>query len=671
MNTRPTTLALCAALLFALVGGAISRPRASSRAVSGRQQGLQSPVLLIYADPTAKGHRYTPPPQAFLRHAPRTATITVNFVGAWDPQAQAAFQFAAGIWETQITSSVPIVVRAEWAALPGGVLGAASAADHFRDFSNAPQSSTWYPIALANKLSGADLNSAVQEINATFNSTFPDWYLGTDGNTPLNKWDLVSVVLHELGHGLGFAGSMNVDDGNTSNGTECNDISGTGCWGYGSGFPFIYDRFTQNGSGTALLSLPNNSTSLGAQLTGNNIFFDGPNANAANANAPVELYAPAQWQPGSSYSHLGESFNNTSNALMTYALPPGQAIHDPGPVVRGIFGDMGWTIQNATPTPSPTFTSVPSQTVTPTMTSTPSGYDAYMPLTMRDFSLLTPTPAPLPSDWLGYFNALRAIGGLPSVAENASWSNGCALHARYMVKNDVFGVPEDPANPWYTAEGDAAAQNANLMLSASATLTDTDVLDLWLSAPFHGLGMLAPGMQSTGFGSYREVIGQFQTGACLDITRGLGSASLTYPLAWPGDGEASPLAAATIQDTPDPLSACNGYTLPTGAPVYLLLGPGWTITPTVTTSSFVQNGTALPHCVLSAATYTNPDPALQQLGRMLLYAHDAVVLIPKDPLIPGTQYSVALTVDGQQYAWRFTVRAAALQRRIPSKIRIR
>ncbi|RMF41613.1 MAG: CAP domain-containing protein, partial [Anaerolineae bacterium] len=370
-------------------------------------------------------------------------------------------------------------------------------------------------------------------------------------------------------------------------------------------------------------------------------------------------------------------FNNTPNALMTYALPPGEANHDPGPVVRGMFGDMGWTINNATPTPSPTasltptFTPTPSATITPTITPTPSSYDAYMPLVMDDFSVLTPTPTPLPSDWLGYFNALRTMGGLPTVTENASWSNGCTLHARYMVKNDTFGVPEDPANPWYTAEGDAAAQNSNILLAASLTLTDTDILGLWMSAPFHGLGMLAPGLQSTGFGSYREAIGQFQTGACLDVNRGLGSVTLTFPVMWPAEGEASPLATSTIQDTPDPLSACSGYTLPTGAPIYLMLGPGWTITPTVTTSSLTDGSTALPHCVLSSATYTNPDATLQQLGRTILRAYDAVVLIPKDPLIPGTQYSVALTINGQQYAWSFTVRAAALHRSIPSEVRIR
>ena len=40
-----------------------------------------------------------------------------------------------------------------------------------------------------------------------------DWYLGTDGNTPADAIDFTTAVLHELAHGLGFAGSMRVSNG--------------------------------------------------------------------------------------------------------------------------------------------------------------------------------------------------------------------------------------------------------------------------------------------------------------------------------------------------------------------------------------------------------------------------------------------------------------------------
>src|SRR5262249_49441010 len=150
-----------------------------------------------------------------------------------------------------------------------------------RDFPGAPVPGTWFPAAIANKLFGGDLVPTQDDIQANFNSTFT-WYYGTDGAAG-TKYDLMTVVLHELGHGLGFFGSMTVS-------------GGLGRWGGGSGFPYIYDRFAINGLSKLLLDtslFPNPSAALAAQLTSNNVFFNGPNARSANGGSPVKLYAPA------------------------------------------------------------------------------------------------------------------------------------------------------------------------------------------------------------------------------------------------------------------------------------------------------------------------------------------------------------------------------------------
>jgi len=124
--------------------------------------------------------------------------------------------------------------------------------------------------------------------------------------------------------------------------------NGEGGWGYGTGNPFIYDRFTESSAEQSLINsslFPNPSASLGNQLTSNNVFFDGTNALAANNGSRPRLYSPSQWRPGSSYSHLDEDTYGpgTPNSLNTPFLDYAEAIHDPGPIALGILKDIGWS----------------------------------------------------------------------------------------------------------------------------------------------------------------------------------------------------------------------------------------------------------------------------------------------------------------------------------------
>jgi hypothetical protein len=52
---------------------------------------------------------------------------------------------------------------------------------------------------------------------------------------------------------------------------------------------------------------------------------------------------------------------------MTPSINRGESIHDPGPIVRGMFQDMGWTLDGGSPTATPTRT----PTATPTQLSLP------------------------------------------------------------------------------------------------------------------------------------------------------------------------------------------------------------------------------------------------------------------------------------------------------------
>jgi hypothetical protein len=317
----------------------------------------------LYHDPTPSDARIAPP-QVFSELHIQTATITVNYVEGgnqdgytcypWPQEAKAAFGHAVDVWESLINSAVPIRINACWTDLGEGILGSSRTTTIYRDFPGAPTSGTWYQASLAHALNGSDLNEsdgedfdgdgsdADAEMNIAYSRGY-DWYFGTDGEPPTGETDFASVVLHEICHGLGFAGSM--------------VMSGPlGYWGWGQdSHPAVYDRFAEEGgggSGTLLLSYANGSFALGSALTSGNVFFDGPNANAGNGGSPAKLYTPSEWVPGSSYSHLDyQTFNDTENQLMVYAISSGESVHSPGDVTLGMLQDLGWTVNEGPAAP--------------------------------------------------------------------------------------------------------------------------------------------------------------------------------------------------------------------------------------------------------------------------------------------------------------------------------
>jgi|GEM_PF-1831424 len=338
MKTRTFRIASVVILFGVILLGGTRAARAAP------QTALRTPVILQAAQADAI-FRIPAPPRSPTR-AP-TASINISYIPAgslnsygytcqtWPAGSQTAFAYAASLWATQLVSSVPIVVEACWVNLGFGVLGATgSGLARFTD--------TWYSLAAANAIAGTDLDPTSPEIYAMFSSTGIPWYYGTDGNTPISQYDFVTVALHELAHGLGFGGSMDI-------------ASGIGNWGYWRtpAYPDIYDRSAINGSSIALLNTafyPNNSAALAAQLTSNNVYFNGAHARAANGGNNVKLYTPATWSGGSSYSHVDEIYNGTANALMTYSLGNGESIHSAGPITLGMLRDVGWNLNTPPPT---------------------------------------------------------------------------------------------------------------------------------------------------------------------------------------------------------------------------------------------------------------------------------------------------------------------------------
>lgn len=188
-----------------------------------------------------------------------------------------AFQAAASIWGATLVSNPTITIRATWEALPctanSGTLGTAgNSGSIWRNFGGA-EPGFWYGNALANAISGTDRNGATHEINARFNVSLGNsgcletlhWYYGLDNNHGTTGVDLISVLLHEFGHGLGFQ---------TFTSTTTGQQAGSQQGGF---FPSIFDRYLFDSStGKTWAQMTSDSERVASAINTGRLAWNGP-----------------------------------------------------------------------------------------------------------------------------------------------------------------------------------------------------------------------------------------------------------------------------------------------------------------------------------------------------------------------------------------------------------
>jgi hypothetical protein len=281
-----------------------------------------------------------------------------------------SFQYAANLWGAKLTSPITIRIGAEFSPLSpcspsSGVIGSAGPTTYLKNFPNAPRSDTWYPIAQASALSGIDFAGPGQfnfpdgiHIGAQFNSlvgsagclqsTF--FYLGLDANEGIGI-DLVTLLLHEFAHGLGFAGITNLATGGLSTG------------GTGVASPDIFAVFTRDNTAALNWNVMSNAQRLTSVTNAGNVVFDGANATGAAATILTaagkdpsqhpKLFTPNPLRQGSSVYH----FDTTAspNLLMEPGLNS-DVTHNvdvPNDLTTKAFADMGWPMPAAALSPPP------------------------------------------------------------------------------------------------------------------------------------------------------------------------------------------------------------------------------------------------------------------------------------------------------------------------------
>ena len=240
--------------------------------------------------------------------------------------AKKEVQAAVNVWSANFSSSVPITVDASWGRSSSwGVLGSARPGSFFSAFSGAPDPSLWYSSATANALAGRDLDKANPEIIIQVNSG-AIWNTRGDGTPSSTEYDLESVFIHELGHGLGFLSNDAYDP----------------FYGLGSlDQPTPFDAYLQTADGRRLADLPTPSKELGTALT-SSLVWNGALGIKANGGIKPKMYTPSRYESGSSTSHLDENTFSKSglDSVMTPSLDPGEVFRQPGPLLLAMMEDM-------------------------------------------------------------------------------------------------------------------------------------------------------------------------------------------------------------------------------------------------------------------------------------------------------------------------------------------
>jgi hypothetical protein len=267
-------------------------------------------------------------------------------------------------------------------------------------------------------------------------------------------------------------------------------------------------------------------------------------------------------------------------------------------------------------------------------------------------------------DWLALVNYYRQSSDLPPVAEDPQITDGAKKHAIYLAMTDTsFQVgqyenlhSENPASPFSTPEGTKYGAG-DIAWSYDSKVS---AIDLWMTAPFHAIGILRENLKRVGFGKEKVGANGAYPGsyvANLAIIAGLDSQnSRTKNILFPGNKSIVYMNNFTGEN-PEPRESCKGdYKKFTGLPIFasLLVEPTKDLTVRLTT----PNGDVISDenqlCVVNEFNFTSSDAIYGPAGRAIIASDHLVLIIPKDPLKPGT-YKVSVNQGGRaNIDWSFS-----------------
>jgi hypothetical protein len=278
--------------------------------VTGTRKGAALTFNVTYADVTANNNiGFDDPSDGAARRATSTAVLS----------------YIIDVLNSGTTASVDIEFMTSQTDESEALASAGTYFSPATQYSNG--------MAFEHITTGNDPDGLHSDIEVTVDFGYT-WYSGTEAPAN-NQYDLFTVLLHEITHGLGFS-SLSDPDG-------ISEIS----LGNPGAFSNLDDNLTRITQDRDLWNSFSRFEGSTADLKSNNVGFSGTNVEAANGNAIPKIYAPNPFQNGSSLGHWDTP--TFPDEIMNHAIAAGVQKRTYGALGIAALKDFGYSNATAVP----------------------------------------------------------------------------------------------------------------------------------------------------------------------------------------------------------------------------------------------------------------------------------------------------------------------------------
>jgi len=270
------------------------------------------------------------------RAAACCTNLEFNLTGILNNQQKEATEYAQNIWSAALVGTVPVDINVDLIPIvyngnPLYILGQSYSMANYFD----PVTQTWYSSSLGNQLAGYNVTPTLYDIKIEMNSNF-NWNFLISSPPSSSQFDWITIMLHEIAHGLGFSTLIGSNGGYS--------YSTGGSFSYGTNYPGSYDRqLYQDATGNICITDLSQSDRA-TLVTSGRLYAGRPGSYllAANGGSRVKMYAPSLWEAGSSVVHWDSSV--TFSTFMKHTATYGFRLLTLGSRKIGIMRDIGWEI---------------------------------------------------------------------------------------------------------------------------------------------------------------------------------------------------------------------------------------------------------------------------------------------------------------------------------------